>query len=275
MDVPATGAELAAGLGVCRATLYYRPKLPEKDCLLKALIEGVWEEFPEYGGRRLAIALKVNRKRLKRVMNRFGMKPPRRRVRLTKPEDLDLPVAPYPNILGTLCPITINVVWVADFTYVLFQGRFYYLATVIDLFSREVIGWNILSSRTVELVKGAFEDALRRTGAVPFLFHTDQGSQYTAGEYLFLLRQRGVLVSMSKKASPWQNPHQESYYSNFKLELGEVSRFETLGELIAEIHFLVHRYNARRIHTALKMAPAVFRERHLLKGGFQRRVQSV
>lgn len=270
--VPATGAEIAASLGVCRATLYYHPKLPEKDCLLKAAIEKVWEEFPEYGTRRLSLELEINRKRLKRVMNHYGMKPPRRRVRLTKPEDQNLRPAPYPNILRTLCPTTVNVVWVADFTYLFFQGKFYYLATILDLFTREVIGSHILSVRTVELVKGAFEDAVKRTGAIPFLFHTDQGSQYTATDYLFLLTQRGITISMSEKGSPWQNPHQESYYSNFKLELGDVSRFATLGELVAEIHYLIHRYNTRRKHTTLKTSPTIFREQHLLKSSSRKLV---
>jgi transposase InsO family protein len=143
------------------------------------------------------------------------------------------------------------------------------------MFTREVIGWNILSVRTAELVKGAFEDALFRTGTTPCLFHFDQGSQYQATDYLFQVEQRGILVSMSEKASPWQNPHQESYYSHFKLDLGEVSRFATLGELVAEIHWLIVRYNTPRIHSALKMPPTIFREQLLEKSRSPKLVQTV
>jgi transposase InsO family protein len=71
----------------------------------------------------------------------------------------------------------------------------------------------------------------------------------------------GVTVSMSKKGSPWENGFQESYYGNFKLELGDPNRFGTKGELIAEIHRLINRYNRERIHTSLGMAPQRFSEK--------------
>jgi transposase InsO family protein len=127
----------------------------------------------------------------------------------------------------------------------------------------------------MELVKGAFEDALARTSRAPYLFHSDQGGQYQATEYLFLLQQRGILVSMSEKGSPWQNPHQESYYSYFKLDLGDPNRFETLGELVTEIHWLIFRYNNLKIYSTLKCPPTVFRERLLQKRSSQKLVQTV
>lgn len=264
-EVSLTATELAARLGIARSTLYYHPILPERDLELKTQIQEVWKEFPEYGSRRLATELGFNRKRLKRVMRYFGLKPPRRRVRLNKEEDLGKAPSPFPNLPQTLTPAAPNIAWVADFTYLLFQGEFLYLATVLDMFTREVLGWNILSARTVELVRGAFEEALLRAGTTPYLLHSDQGSQYTATEYLFYLEQRGIKISMSEKSSPWQNPHQESYYSQFKLELGDPNRFQTLGELVTQIQYLIHRYNTRRIHSALNMSPVSFREQLYLE----------
>lgn len=261
-----TKAALAKSLGVSRSTLYYKPKIPLKDLSLKADIEEVWINFPEYGHKRLSIHLKVNKKRIIRVMHLFKMKPPKRRVASpAKPDDLNKPTAPFPNLIKNFCPIRPGVVWVADFTYISYRGRFIYLATVMDLYTREIIGWNILSVHTVTLIRGALNDALRRTGQIPIYFHSDQGSEYEALEHLRSLKALGINISMSKKGSPWENGCQESYYNNFKLELGDSNRFETLGELISQIHFLINRYNHLRIHTTLKCSPICFKEKFYQK----------
>jgi len=259
-----TKIALAKELRVSRSSLYYKPRLPDKDLRLKAAIEKVWEGpdgFPEYGHKRLSIELGVNKKRVIRVMKHFDMKPPRRRLKKpVKPDDQNQQPAPYPNLIKGLCPTAPGVVWVADFTYIPFQGNFLFLATVIDLFTREVVGWHVLSVHTTALIAGAFEDAQKRSVHLPLFHHSDQGSEYTELEHLKRITGLGITVSMSKKASPWENGTQESYFSNFKLELGDINRFETKGELIAEIHRLINRYNTKRIHTSLGMSPLKFAE---------------
>ena len=268
-----TKTALANELNISRSSLYYKPKLPNKDLVLKAAIEAVWEGpdgFPEYGHKRLAIELKVNKKRVLRVMKHFGIQPPRRRLKKpTKPEDRNQEEAPYPNLIKGMCPIAPHVVWVADFTYIPFQGNFFFLATVIDLFTREIVGWHILSVHTASLIKGAFEDATKRSTKLPLYHHSDQGSEYKELEHLKRVGNLGIAVSMSKKASPWENGTQESFFSNFKLELGDSNRFEHKGELIAEIHRLIHRYNTKRIHTSLKMSPLKFAEHFYRKRALQ------
>lgn len=264
----ATKKALAAELGVSRSSLYYRALLPEKDLELKARIEAVWygEDgdgtggFPEYGHRRLAIHMKVGKKRVRRVMNKFHMKPPRRRSPKPPPKPLDAgqPAAPFPNLIKTFCPLAPSVVWSSDFTYLPYGGRFLYLATVLDVYSREIVGWHILSVHTAALIRGAFEDARSRHPLLPPYFHSDQGSEYKELDHLRHVQSLGITVSMSKKGSPWENGCQESYYSNFKLELGDPSRFRSEGELVAEVHRLINRYNSERIHTALKMPPLSF-----------------
>ena len=254
-----TKTALAVELGVSRSSLYYQPKLPEKDHGLKAQIELVWDDFPEYGQRRLAIHLKAGKKRVGRVMKLFGMKPPKRRVKKpTKPDDQGKPQAPFPNLIKTFCPLAPGIVWSSDFTYIPYQGRFLFLATVMDIYTREIVGWHILCVHTVALIQGAFADACRGSSFLPFYFHSDQGSEFKALEHLRTVQSRGLTISMSAKGSPWENGFQESYYSNFKLELGDTSRFTTKGELIAEIHRLINRYNKTRIHTALGMSPLNF-----------------
>ncbi len=256
-----TKTALAKELNISRSSLYYKPKLPDKDALLKSQIETVWKDFPEYGHKRLSLELKVNKKRMRRVMKHFGIQPPRRRPKKPmKPEDHSQEAAPYPNLIKGLCPISPGVVWVADFTYIPFQGTFLFLATVMDLFTREVVGWYVLSVHTAALIRGAFEDAKRRSSRLPLYHHSDQGSEYKELEHLKRVETLGVTVSMSKKASPWENGAQESYFSNFKLELGDPNRFEYKGELIAEIHRLVNRYNQTRIHTSLGTSPLKFAE---------------
>lgn len=258
-----TKSELAEELGVSRSSLYYQPKLPAKDEVLRERIELVWAEFPEYGHRRLALALGVNKKRIQRVMRMFNLKPRRRKRKSPfKPEDVGNLPTEFPNLIKRLCPLGPNVIWAADFTYIPWRGRWLYLATVLDLFSREIAGWHLLTVHTVALVKGALLDALRRQGVRPIYFHSDQGREYEARECTTLLDSLGTQISMSQKGSPWENGYQESFYSHFKHELGDSNRFQTLGELTAHIHYLIHRYNTKRIHITLRMPPQVFVKRY-------------
>lgn len=256
-----TKKELAEKLGISRSSLYYHPKKPPKDNALKKVIETVMNEHRAYGHRRVAMALGMNKKKIKRVMKKFGLKPKiHRGIRPFKPEDIGKEELNKENIYRRLCPIRPYVVWAGDFTYFWFGGRFWYLATVIDIFTREIIGWHIANHHTAALIAEAFKDAVKRTGKTPIWFHSDQGSEYVSGIYELLLLGHGVIPSNSKKSSPWQNGFQESFYSNFKLELENISRFSGVGELIEAIHRQVGYYNHRRIHTALKMPPIIFRQ---------------
>ena len=251
---------LAKRIGVSRAALYYQPKKPPSDETLRQKIVAVMEKHPAYGSRRVATELKMNRKHIKRVMSAFGLRPRiRRGFRPEKPDDQNRPETHIPNILKTICPLHPNVVWAGDFTYFWFQDRFWYLATVIDVRSREILGWHIANHHTTALVIEAFKDAARRTKTAPLWFHSDQGSEYVAGAYESLLAEYGTKASQSRKASPWQNGYQESFYSNFKLELGDTRRFENVGELIEAIHRQIRYYNNDRIHSAHDMPPAVWR----------------
>lgn len=257
---------LAKELGISRAALYYRPKKPPSDEALKQKIEAVMAEHPAYGHRRVAVALGMNRKPVTRVMRLFGLRPRvRRGTRFTKQDDLGRADTRIPNVLKALCPIRPNVVWAGDFTYFWFMGRFWYVATVIDVFTREIVGWHVANHHTTALVMEAFRDAVRRTGKAPTWFHSDQGSEYVAGAYESLLASHGTVASQSRKSSPWQNGFQESFYSNFKLEIGDVGRFAHVGEFVEAVHQQITYYNTRRIHSALDMPPFAYREREKRK----------
>lgn len=256
-----TKTALARTLGVARSTLYYARKRPRKDWALKTRIEDVLHEHPSYGHRRIALATGVNKKRIRRVMRLFGLHPYRRRVkRLRKRRDEGADPVPYGNLLQAVTPDRPDCAWVSDFTLLRFRERKVYLATVLDAFSREVVGASVLTGHSAPLVLGALDDALG-TGRKPRLLHSDQGSEYRSRTYTRVVAAYGIAISMSRKSSPWENGLQEAFFSQFKIDLGDPNRFATLGELVAEVFRMLHRYNHRRIHTALRMPPRAFHER--------------
>lgn len=264
--IKSTKTALAKKLGVARSSLYYKPKKPPADEALKAKITAVMAEHPAYGHRRVALALHMNKKLVRRIMCLHGLKPTlRRRSHPVKPDDQNRSETQATNVLKRLCPIRPNVVWAGDFTYLWWLGRFWYVATVIDVYTRELVGWQIANHHTTALISEAFKDAVRRSGKTPQWFHSDQGSEYVSGVYSLLLEAYDVIPSHSKKASPWQNGYQESFYSNFKLELGNPQRFNHMGELIEAVHQQMAYYNTRRIHTSLRMSPLEFKHKYIQK----------
>jgi len=220
----------------------------------------VLEFNPAYGHRRLAIELSVGKNKVRRVMKLYGIKPYKRKARWSKKRDYGKPDSGFPNLIKGLCPIRPGVILVGDFTRIPYRNGIIYVATFMDLFTREIVGWNISTRHTSELVINAIFDAIKTLGKMPLIVHTDQGSEYNCKEYLELLKRFGIQISMSKKASPWENGYQESWYDNFKTDLGlEFERFLTIGELAEAIHLTINYYNNRRIHLALKMPPAKFK----------------
>lgn len=251
--------QLVKKLKLARSTFYYRPKKPEKDWNLKNQIEKVLHQHPSYGHRRISIELAVNKKRVRRVMRLFGIKPYRRRgKRYRKPKDSGLVHA---NLIQEMAfPVKTNVIWVSDFTHIPFHSRMLYLATIKDVFDRRIVGWSLLANHSVQLPLTALIDAVEKHGR-PEVLHSDQGSEYKSRLYAGFADSLGIKLSMSHKASPWENGYQESFYSTFKVDAADFNRFRTTGELVADIYLQIHYYNHQRIHTKLKMPPAKFARR--------------
>lgn len=254
-----TKAALARILGISRSSLYYISKKLPEDWALKNRIEGVLSLHPGYGYRRVAIALGLNRKRIQRVMRLFGMKAYRRRGR--KPKKHGAAGGSYPNLLKEHVPQGLDDVWVADFTYIPYFGKFLYMATVMDIFGKNIVGLAVMMNHGVSLVLQALFSALTHHPR-PTIFHSDNGREYGSRIFTRALTDLGIRISRSAKASPWENGYQESFYSQFKVDLGDPERFKTLGELVYEIYRLVWEYNHTRIHSALRMPPLLFAERH-------------
>jgi putative transposase len=247
-------------LGISRGMLYYKHKRDLSDEILKEKVIEVMKHHKSYGHRSIALELKLNKKSILRIMQKYHLKPQKRRSKKpVKKDDIGKPLSTYKNEIELFCPIKPNIVWVSDFTYISFQGRFIYLATVMDLFTREIIGWSISKYHTKELIMDAFKDAVSNIKAIPIYFHSDQGSEYDSYDFTNILESEHIIISMSRKSSPWENGFQESFYSKFKLELENANQYQDLGELIEAIHHIIYYLNHDKIHLKLKMSPVKFR----------------
>ncbi|MEM2111789.1 MAG: IS3 family transposase [Candidatus Bathyarchaeia archaeon] len=256
----ATKSLLSSLFGLTRKSLYLKSNSEAKDELLKDQILSCLSVNPSYGHRRIAIALGIGKKRVRRVMKLYGIKTFKRKARWTKKRDKNKPDSGYPNLIKGSCPIAPKVVYAGDFTRLRWNGKTIYLATFIDLFTREVVGWSMSTRHTFELVQDAFKEVLTYFGK-PQIVHTDQGSEYTSKEYIRLMGSLNIQISMSAKASPWENGYQESFFDNFKTDLGlEFERSETLPEFVEGVHKTINYYNNQRIHLSLRTSPTKFRQ---------------
>ncbi len=262
---------VATVFGFVRSSGYYRSFQKQKDVRLKDQILEILVGHPSYGYRRISIALGLGKKQVQRVMREYKIHPYKRKARWRKRRDERRAPALFQNHIKYNCPCVPNTTWVSDFTYIPFKRKFIYLATIMDLFTREIVGWHISKAHTKYLVLEAFLDALiNQEMTPPQVIHSDQGCEYTSQEYTNFVQSFGTTISMSTKASPWENGYQESFFNNFKTDLGlEFDRFESEGHFLEAIHHTIHDYNHHRIHSALKMSPIQFKQQ------FQSRLKSV
>jgi transposase InsO family protein len=150
--------------------------------------------------------------------------------------------------------------WVQDFTHLRFKGEEHYLAVVLDLRTRQVVGWRLGTRHSSELTLAAMLDALSKYAA-PTILHSDQGSEYLSYKHQELCARREITLSCSTRASPWQNGFMERWFGNFKLELGNIGKHKDLARLHEAIALQIFYYNSKRIHSALKMSPAAYAAR--------------
>jgi len=245
----------ASELGISRSLLYYDHKQDKRDLATKIKIEEVLRKHPSYGHKRLARHLGMNKKRVLRVMKKYDIKPYRRRGKKwvkTTATGLD-----YPNLVKNLTALYPGHIWASDFTYLWYENAWLYVATILDVHTREIVGLAIGRKHDRWLVTQSLLDALRHHPR-PFIIHSDHGSEYKSRDYQSLLAELGVKCSMAEKGCPWENGYQESFYSQFKIELGDPVCFLSLGELTAGIYRQTWYYNNERIHSALKMSPLQF-----------------
>jgi putative transposase len=159
-----------------------------------------------------------------------------------------------PNVLERqFAAAAANCKWVADFTYLWTTEGWLYVAAVMDLFSRRVVGWSMSSQMTAQLVTDAMLMAIWRRGPVKaLLHHSDQGSQYTSEQFQKLLVEHGVTCSMSRSGDCWDNAAMESFFSTLKTERTSRKIYQTRDEARADVFDYIERfYNPRRRHSTL------------------------
>jgi putative transposase len=268
-----------------RSSLYHRSILDIKDKELATQIQLNLITNPFYGAKRMAWELSeisntpVNHKRVSRVMFKFNLSCQRRTGKPRKKQDLgNLPMN-IPNLLKPLIEKqydnkqydnllqTPNQVWCSDFTYLWWRGSWKYLFTILDAKTREILSFNLTNNHESYWLQLTIKEAITKFGK-PEVFHSDQGSEYTAEETIQLLTQNNIQVSMSKKASPWENGYQERFYGNFKPELKyriqtEMQNKYDEGELYELVAKQINYYNHHRLHTTIKDKPFRYRQKLL------------
>jgi len=197
--------------------------------------------------------IRCGKKRVARLMQEHGIRARRtRRFKATTDSKHTLPVAE--NVLDRQFEIDVpNARWGADITYIWTRQGWLYLAVVMDLFSRRIVGWSMQQTLARSLVVEALEMALTaRRPAAGLLHHSDRGCQYASLDYQQLLRQAGCTCSMSRKGNCWDNAPVESFFSTLKMELVHERRYRTREEARLEIfEFIEIWYNRERLHSSL------------------------
>lgn len=246
--------------------IYHQNKMVIRDLAIKDQIEDNFKTNPSYGHRRLAIELKMNKKKVLRVMHEFNLKPPRLwyQKKYTTRSDPAFQKQ-YTNLLKDidLNLYDIGDIWSSDLTYIKFQDKFIYLAIIQDIVSREITGFNLSNQHDSELVLKTLKEAVSKSRKLPLIFHSDRGREFLSENCISYIETQGVKISVSDPGSPWQNSWSESFFSRFKAEFGDFNRFETLGELIEYIYGYINYYNHARIQIKLKMSPYQFKLQHI------------
>ncbi|MFT4543295.1 MAG: putative transposase [Planctomycetota bacterium] len=195
----------------------------------------------------------VGRKRVERIMRRDSLRGRiRRRFKRTTDSNHSLSVAP--NTLNRQFTVDApDRVWAGDITYIRTQNGWGYLAVILDLHSRLVVGWALADHMRTELVETALTSALgKRKPSVDLLHHTDRGSQYASASYHRKLDSLGIAVSMSRRGDCWDNAVVESFFGTLKQELVHHARWADLVDCRAAIHeYIEVFYNRQRLHSSL------------------------
>ena len=219
----------------------------------------IWRDLVEAGER-------VGENRVASLMRRAGIEALRRKKRRPVDEGVRPECAIAGNVLDREFQASApNQKWAADFTYIDTAEGWLFLAVVVDLFSRRVVGWSMQPQMTSQLVMDALTMALWRRGKPKaLLHHSDQGSQYTSEDFQRLLSHHGIACSMSRKGDCWDNAVVESFFASLKKEhVYTKPRYRTRDEARGDLfQYIEAFYNSQRRHTKLgQISPMAFEQR--------------
>ncbi|WP_440962797.1 IS3 family transposase [Massilia sp. GER05] len=266
-------AQCCRVLGVSRSGFYEARRRAAQPAVCKASVHvraAFAASHQSYGSRRIVAALandglQIGRHKVRRLMRQAELKPVwKRKFIHTTDSKHALPVAA--NVLGRrFNPVAPNVAYASDITYIRTGAGWLYLAVVLDLFSRRVVGWAMAPSMPASLVCEALNMAIgHRQPAPGLVVHSDRGSQYASAEYQTLLAKHGYICSMSRKGNCWDNAVAERFFLNLKMERVWQRQYANHAEARIDIAaYIVGFYNCERLNSVLGNLPPTVFERNM------------
>ncbi|GAG58810.1 unnamed protein product [marine sediment metagenome] len=248
-------------MGISRPTYYYKPKKRKpEDVELEDIINDIALEFPYYGYRRVTATLKrkgliINHKKVHRIMkdNNILCKIKKSFKKTTNSAHN---LKKYKNLIKNIIPQRINQVWHADITYIRILTSFVYLAAIIDAYSRKIVGYGLGKTLSADLTIAALKDAIVKRDVSDLIHHSDQGIQYCSSDYVNILNENHIKISMSDRANPYDNSIIESFFRSLKVEEVYMFNYETYRDVIERIpYFIEEVYNKKRLHSSLGYIP--------------------
>lgn len=250
----------------------YTQRRIEEEKLLLLLRKHYQLSRGRYGLRRLTRSISseegitVNRKRVYRLMKKYGIySKTKKKFKVTTKQSYRASFSA--NLInGSFRADRKNQIWTSDITYIWTQEGWMYLAVVLDVYNREIIGWSLNQRCSAELVLNAFSMAIKnRRPEAGVIFHSDRGSQYTSARLRNTLAHYGFLQSMSGKGNCYDNAITESFFSTLKKELVYLTNFKTKEQATTEVfQFIEIFYNRQRLHSALGyLSPLEFKMKNL------------
>lgn len=249
-------------IGLSISSFYYKPaqsreEREQQQAELRAQIEAVQKDFPRSGYRRVQRYLhrqgiRVGERRLRGVMEKYGLWADIKKA-WVKTTDSNHSHRVYPNLLPERLVDGPNQVWTADITYIRIANGFVYLAVILDLFFRKVIGFSISKRIDGQLALNALRMAIRsRKSSSGVIHHSDRGVQYLYKKYVRLLTRLGFHLSNSAKGNPYDNAWTESFMKTIKQEEVYLASYETYLDVVENLpRFIDDVYNEKRIHSSI------------------------
>lgn len=240
-------------LSLNRSTAYYKPvPTPDEDLALMRLIDELYTARPIYGSRKMTERLRergheINRKRVQRLMRLMGLVGLQPLRSTSRPHPAH---KKYPYLLRGVEVVRANQVWAADITYIPMARGFVYLVAIIDWYSRMVLAWRLSNTMDASFCVDALDEALRRYGA-PEIFNTDQGSQFTDGDFIGALERAGAQISMDGKGQWRDNVFVERLWRSLKYEEVYLHAYDDVLRARRGIGDYFVFFNDERPHQAL------------------------